>query len=105
MPKHEKNKFQALLKFNPYVNEIFFAENVILVEGDTEFIALKLIGEKLIEREELENDIYQRTSVVNCAGKRKVYVVLNVLNNFGVKLPVFTIKILQSTTKKMKKEL
>lgn len=85
LPKQEKDKFQALLKFNPYVNEIFFAANVILVEGDTEVIALKLIGEKLVANEELESDIYHRTSVVNCAGKGTMYVVLNVLNNFGVK--------------------
>lgn len=85
LPTQEKDKFQALLKFNPYVNEIFFAENVILVEGDTEVVALKLIGEKLVEGNELESDIYNRTSVVNCAGKGTMYVVLNVLNNFGVK--------------------
>ncbi len=85
LPSQEKDRFQALLKFNPYVNEIFFAENVILVEGDTEVIALKLIGEKLVEAGELESDIYHRTSVVNCAGKGTMYVVLNVLNNFGVK--------------------
>ncbi|WP_409974352.1 ATP-dependent nuclease [Bacillus sp. Bva_UNVM-123] len=85
LPTQEKDKFQALLKFNPYVNEIFFAENVILVEGDTEVVALKLIGEKLVEGNELESDIYNRTSVVNCAGKGTMYVVPNVLNNFGVK--------------------
>ncbi|MGM0752567.1 MAG: ATP-dependent nuclease [Bacillota bacterium] len=84
LPSHEKDKFQALLRFNPYVNEIFFANNVILVEGDTEVIALKLIGEKLVRNGDLENDTYNRTSVVNCAGKGTMYVVLNVLNNFGV---------------------
>ncbi|MBJ8008870.1 MULTISPECIES: ATP-dependent nuclease [Bacillus cereus group] len=85
LPLQEKEKFQALLRFNPYINEIFFAENVILVEGDTEVIALKLIGEKLVVNGELERDIYDRTSVVNCAGKGTMYIVLNVLNNFGIK--------------------
>ncbi|MDQ1004931.1 putative ATP-dependent endonuclease of OLD family [Neobacillus niacini] len=83
LPSHEKDKFQALLRFNPYVNEIFFANNVILVEGDTEVIALKLIGEKLVSNGDLER-IYNRTSVVNCAGKGTMYVVLNVLNNIGI---------------------
>jgi len=85
LPSQEKDRFQSLLKFNPYVNEMFFAENVILVEGDTEVIAFKLLGEKLVEAGELESDIYHRTSIVNCAGKGTMYVVLNVLNNFGVK--------------------
>ncbi|PEB38414.1 ATP-dependent nuclease [Bacillus pseudomycoides] len=85
LPLQEKEKFQALLRFNPYINEIFFAENVILVEGDTEVIALKLIGEKLVANGELERDVYDRTSVVNCAGKGTMYIVLNVLNNFGIK--------------------
>lgn len=84
LPSHEKDKFQALLKFNPYVNEIFFANNVILVEGDTEVVALKLIGEKLVNNGELESEVYNRTAVVNCAGKGTMYVVLNVLNNFGI---------------------
>ncbi len=84
LPVHEKEKFQALLRFNPYVNEIFFANNIILVEGDTEVIALKLIGEKLVSNKDLESEVYHRTSVINCAGKGTMYVVLNVLNNFGV---------------------
>ncbi|MDA4080756.1 MULTISPECIES: ATP-dependent nuclease [Bacillus] len=85
LPTQEKEKFQALLRFNPYINEIFFAQNVILVEGDTEVIALKLMGEKLVNNGELESEIYQRTSVVNCAGKGTMYIVLNVLNNFGIR--------------------
>ncbi|ELK46094.1 AAA family ATPase [Halobacillus sp. BAB-2008] len=84
LPDQEKERFQALLKFDPYVNEMFFANNVILVEGDTEVVALKSIGEKLVESGELEEEVYQRTSVINCAGKGTMYVVLNVLNNFGV---------------------
>lgn len=84
LPSYEKDKFQALLRFNPYVNEIFFASNVILVEGDTEVVALKIIGEKLVSSGDLDSEIYNKTSVVNCAGKGTMYVVLNVLNNFGV---------------------
>ncbi|TFH59650.1 ATP-dependent nuclease [Peribacillus frigoritolerans] len=85
LPVQDKEKFQALLRFNPNVNEIFFANNVILVEGDTEVIALKLIGEKLVQSGALASEIYNRTSVVNCAGKGTMYVILNVLNNFGIR--------------------
>lgn len=88
LPDDEKMKFQALLKFNPYVNEAFFADQVILVEGDTEVVALKLIGEKLVEEGYLDMEVYNRTSVINCSGKPTMYVVINVLNNFGVKYTV-----------------
>ncbi|WP_047150909.1 ATP-dependent nuclease [Aneurinibacillus tyrosinisolvens] len=88
LPVQEKERFQALLKFNPYVNEVFFADRVILVEGDTEVIALKVIGEKLVENGLLNSEDYYKTSVVNCSGKGTMYVLLNVLNNFGIKYTV-----------------
>lgn len=84
LPGHEKERLQALLRFNPYVNEVFFADRVILVEGDTEVIALKVIGEKLVENGQLNSEDYYKTSVVNCNGKGTMYVLLNILNNFGI---------------------
>jgi len=88
LPDDEKLRFQALLKFNPHVNEAFFADKVILVEGDTEVVALRLIGEKLAQEGHLDLDVFNRTTVVNCSGKPTMYVVMNVLNNFGVKYTV-----------------
>lgn len=88
LPDDEKSRFQALLKFNPHVNEAFFADQVILVEGDTEVVALRLIGEKLAQEGHLDLDVFNRTTVVNCSGKPTMYVVMNVLNNFGVKYTV-----------------
>lgn len=88
LPKHEKERFQALLRFNPHVNEVFFADRVILVEGDTEVIAFKVIGEKLVENGMLNQEDYYRTSVINCNGKGTMYVLLNILNNFGIKYTV-----------------
>lgn len=88
LPDEERSRFQALLKFNPYVNEVFFAGNAILVEGDTEVIAFKLIGEKLVQDKLLDSEDFHRTSIVNCGGKGTMYVLLNVLNNFGVKYSV-----------------
>ncbi|WP_217591761.1 ATP-dependent endonuclease [Cohnella sp. GbtcB17] len=84
MPDEERDKFQALLKFNPHVNEVFFAKRAILVEGDTEVVAFKYIGEKLVEDGLLSPEDYYRTTVVNCAGKPTMYVILNVLNSFGI---------------------
>lgn len=55
-----------------------------MVEGDTEVVAFKLIGEKLVENGILTQEMFNRTSVVNCAGKATMYIVLNILNNFGI---------------------
>jgi putative ATP-dependent endonuclease of OLD family len=84
LPGDERDKFQALLKFNPHLNEVFFAQQAILVEGDTEVVALRQIAEKLIESGLLSSEVFHKTSIVNCAGKPTMYVVLNVLNNFGI---------------------
>lgn len=88
LPSHEKERLQALLRFNPHVNEVFFADRVILVEGDTEVIALKVIGEKLVSSGVLTQEDYYKTSIVNCSGKGTMYILLNVLNNFGIKYTV-----------------
>ncbi|MED1662778.1 ATP-dependent nuclease [Brevibacillus laterosporus] len=84
MVDEEREKFQALLKFNPHVNEVFFAKRAILVEGDTEVVAFKYVGEMLVREGVLSPDELHRTTVVNCAGKPTMYVILNVLNNFGI---------------------
>jgi len=84
MGADDVQRFQALLKFNPYINEVFFADRAILVEGDTEVVTFKLIGEKLVENGILTQEMLSRTSVVNCAGKATMYIVLNILNNFGI---------------------
>ncbi|WP_394188407.1 ATP-dependent endonuclease [Paenisporosarcina quisquiliarum] len=88
LPTNEKERLQALLRFNPYVNEVFFADRVILVEGDTEVIALKVLGEKLVNNGLLNPEDYHKTSVVNCNGKGTMYLLLNILNNFGIKYTV-----------------
>lgn len=88
LPSHEKERIQALLRFNPYVNEVFFADKVILVEGDTEVIAWKVIGEKLKDEGLISPEDFYKTSVINCNGKGTMYLLLNVLNNFGIKYTV-----------------
>ncbi|MDM5196601.1 AAA family ATPase [Fictibacillus enclensis] len=88
LPTQEEERLQALLRFNPYVNEVFFADKVILVEGDTEVIAFKVIGDKLVSNRLLNPEDYYKTSIVNCNGKGTMYVLLNILNNFGVKYSV-----------------
>jgi len=84
LPEDEVERFQALLRFNPHVNEVFFADKAILIEGDTEVVAFKLIGEKLVSEGILPADVFNKTTLVNCTGKPTMYIVLNILNNFDI---------------------
>ncbi|MGO4185961.1 ATP-dependent endonuclease, partial [Paenibacillus sp. TAF43_2] len=84
LPKNEVERFQALLKFNPHVNEVFFADKAILVEGDTEVVSFKLIAEKLVSDGTLPAEEYNSTTLINCVGKPTMYIVLNILNNFNI---------------------
>ncbi len=88
METDDIERFQALLKFNPYVNEVFFADHAILVEGDTEVVAFKVIGEKLVSDGLLSQEVLNRTTVINCAGKPTMYVIMNILNNFNISYTV-----------------
>lgn len=61
---------------NPMVNEFFFAEKVLLVEGDTE----QLVYMTLMETTELKGKLH----IVNCYGKANIPTFCKILNHFGV---------------------
>ena len=73
--------------FNPHVCESFFADKVILVEGNTEAIIIKL----LIERfgRDCNNQIADGLHIVNCNGKATIPGFQNVLNHFKIDYFVF----------------
>jgi putative ATP-dependent endonuclease of the OLD family len=73
--------------FNPHVCESFFADKVILVEGNTEAIAIKL----LIERfgKDCNNQISDDFHIVNCNGKATIPGFQNILNHFKIDYFVF----------------
>lgn len=63
-----------LNKCCPTVNEFFFYENSILVEGDTEYLAYQY----LIEQEELGGSY----CVINCRGKGNIPTFIKIFNQF-----------------------
>lgn len=71
-------------KFNEYVNEIFFAEHVILVEGFSDKIACELALEKLSVNLDLKN-----ISIIDCGSKTAIKPYAEILKHFGIK--TFTI--------------
>ncbi|EOD2819931.1 ATP-dependent endonuclease [Providencia stuartii] len=72
-----KNRVQMLNRFNPHLCESFFADEVILVEGDTEAIIVR----HLLSLHYPEKEIF----VLNTGSKNNIPFFINVLSNFKIK--------------------
>ena len=71
----ERSNLKMLNRCCPTVNEFFFYENSILVEGDTEYLAYQHI----IEKSGLEG----RYCVINCRGKANIPTFIKIFNQFS----------------------
>lgn len=67
----ERERLQMIRNCHPTINEFFFANKIILVEGDTEQAALTLV-----KREDV--------TVLNCRGKANIPMFEKILNHFGM---------------------
>ncbi|NFH70569.1 endonuclease [Clostridium botulinum] len=76
----ERKRLQMVRACNPTVNEFFFADNIILVEGDTEQSVLNEIKSINIK--------YNNFHIVNCYGKANIPMFMKILNHFGVNYTV-----------------
>lgn len=56
---------------HPTINEFFFAEKVILVEGDTEQVVFSKLKKEDV-------------TIVNCRGKANIPMFQKILNHFGI---------------------
>ncbi len=75
--KEAVRRFNATGYFNPDRSELFFAEHIILVEGQTEAKLLPLLGEKL--------GVFRLgCSIIDCDGKYNLRLYMEVLNKFGL---------------------
>jgi putative ATP-dependent endonuclease of the OLD family len=78
-PPGEKDHFKMINEFDPERNELFFAKKVILVEGDSEKIAIprlsKIMGKDLNEK---------GISVIECSSKFNIRLFVKVLNQFKI---------------------
>lgn len=79
----EKERMKMLNSFNPYICEAFFADNVILVEGDTEAVIYREILNRMVEKEILS--IKNVPLVVNCGSKMNIPLFQTVLRHFNIK--------------------
>lgn len=76
----DKEEFKMMCQFDPERNEMFFADKIILCEGDTEKYSLPVILDKLDI-----NPIDKRISVVECGSKNGIPLFQKVLNKFNKK--------------------
>lgn len=94
LEKEQKDRLRMILSFDPAVNEIFFSEDVCLVEGETEIAAVEAIASRVIEQEKDRNkaaalrENYQKrrrkVALINCRGKMTIPAFQRVLNHFGI---------------------
>lgn len=73
----EKDNLKMLNRCCPTVNEFFFYDNSLLVEGDTEYLAYQYI----IDRSGLEHS----HCVINCRGKANIPTFIKIFNQFQSK--------------------
>jgi predicted ATP-dependent endonuclease of OLD family len=78
-----KEALRASLDFHPTVNEAFFANKVVLVEGDTEIAVLRHIDcpYKLYN---ITDELYYATTVISCGGKWTIIALAKILLKFEI---------------------
>lgn len=72
----DRERLKMIRACNPSVNEFFFADKVVLVEGDTEQTVLNMIKS--------DKPQYSTVSIVNCHGKANIPMFQKILNHFGI---------------------
>ena len=75
--EENKDYVQMINRFNPYVCEVFYSDEVILVEGDTEAIVFRYILDKYYS----DRDIY----VLNTGSKNNMIFYQKILTHFSIK--------------------
>lgn len=68
---NERERLQMIRNCHPTINEFFFSEKVILVEGDTEQVVFSVLKNEDV-------------AIVNCRGKANIPMFQKILNHFGV---------------------
>ncbi len=83
----ERDALRAALDFHPSVCEVFFAKNVILVEGDTEMAIFKHCDELLIY---CNVDLHKALdcTIVSCGGKWTIPAIGRLLKAFNIPFKV-----------------
>lgn len=76
LTKDDQDNLKLLNLWDPYVAEFFFGGKTILVEGDTEYSAFKLLIDE-------KPDEYKNVHVIRARGKAILVPLIKILNHFG----------------------
>ncbi len=76
--KSEMEVIKYFLWLNPYRSGMFFAQNVLLVEGPSEVVLIN----KLVDDNQLA--LPKGTFVMDCLGKYNIHRFMNLLSHFGI---------------------
>lgn len=79
----ERSMLRATLDFHPTVCEAFFADSVVLVEGDSEIAVLRSADEVLAQLG-YEGVNVNETTIVSCGGKWTIVPIARLLRAFGI---------------------
>ena len=79
LTEDERSELKLLNLFDPYVAEFFFGGSVVIVEGDTEYAALKYVA----EREGISN-----VQIIRARGKSTIVSLSKILNQFSAKYSI-----------------
>ena len=80
-----KERLQMIMRFDSTVNELFFARRVVLLEGDSEYVAIKESGE-LLESLWNESTLHNKfdTTLINCRSRDTIPFFQKILNHFKI---------------------
>ena len=84
-PAHhaEKQRLQTVARFDPAVNELFFAKNVVLLEEGSAIAAFER-GADLMGLFQRHVRLRREVTLVNCNGKKNIPAFQRVLNAFNI---------------------
>ena len=82
LPENDKQRVKMLQLFDDEVSRVFFADRIVVVEGDTELLAIK--NTLKIIPEDLRKDILARTQVVRARGKASIISLVKYLHDLHI---------------------
>ena len=82
LPEDDKQRVKMLQLFDDEVSRVFFADRVIVIEGDTELLAIK--NTLKVIPENLRKDILARTQIVRARGKASIISLVKYLHDLHI---------------------
>lgn len=82
LPADDKLRVKMLQLFDDEISRVFFAERVIIVEGDTELLAIK--NTLKIIPETIRKEILFKTQVIRARGKASIISLVKYLQDLGI---------------------